>query len=86
MKKIILILGTIVCVLMICVNIVINTQENNVHTTLRSLSFIQTANAEETPADGYYYMIGNCIVCTPGSGACYVSLQCCYNQQPFCDF
>lgn len=85
MKKLISILTLIVCIGTISLSLLLNTSKNT--EAISILDYLYTnAQAKEEPVDGYYYAIGNCIVCTPGKGACFVSIQCCWNQTPYSPF
>ena len=84
MRKIISILSVMVLFTTISFNIVISKSNKLSFSNLNILTKNMVANAEDPAVPGYFYMIDDCIVCTPGEGSCYVSIQCCYNQEPYC--
>ena len=89
MKKIKLIFTTIVCITMIVVNIISNSNGNDIFSvSLSNIVLNATADPEVDSGNGYELIWnGHCNVCTRAwstQSNCDISAQCCDNQQPYC--
>jgi hypothetical protein len=86
MKKIKLIFTTIVCIAMIVVNIISNSQGKIFSVSLSNIELIATANAESGCISGFELKWnGHCWLCENCSNiCCEISDQCCDNQPPYC--
>lgn len=89
MKKIKLIFTTIVCIAMIVVNIISNSNGNDIFSvSLSNIVLTATANPEYDPGTAFELIWnGHCNVCTRAGSAqshCDISAQCCDNQPPYC--
>lgn len=89
MKKLKLIFTTIVCIAMIVVNIISNSNGNEIYSvSLSNIVLTATADSEVDPIHGYENVWnGHCNVCErawDSTFTCDVSAQCCDNQPPYC--
>ena len=82
MRKIKLALTTIVCIATIVVNIISNSYGNEINASISNIEL--SPNVVQVP-DYSLGFNGQCMVFhyDPGS-TCNVSLQCCFNQPPYC--
>jgi hypothetical protein len=80
MKKKYYLLGIFICIMVLLSNFVFIS-----HSVENDIAF-QFQKVEAKIVQGYQMEVSNlCLVCTPTSGSCEVSDQCCLSQQPYCN-